>query len=216
MNLKVNRSSGSNHSLYIHLHPYLLPVWNAYQERSAGLSPPAATGPAQPPTAAPGPASLFPSEAQARWAKRQWEPVPASTWGPGRPCAPSVLPLGYPLHVQSPAAPQGGGPARLRGDGCLLFLPSFLFSLSLCLLFNSPLHLYTLPGLCVSMWHKEIWPLDLAWPETGTHVDCGPGWKPLSRRLLPENDSDCTKSSSSLFRPALQKWLHWLCSACRV
>lgn len=190
MDLKVNRSSGSNHSLYIHLHPYLLPVWNAYQEHSAGLSPPAATGSVQPPTAAPGPASLFPSEAQARWAERQWEPVPASTWGPGRPCAPSVLPLGYPLHVQSPAAPQGGGPASLRGDGCLLFLPSFLFSLSLCLLFNSPLHLYTQPGLCVSMWQKEIWPLDLAWPETGTHVDCGPGWEPLSCRLLPENDSD--------------------------
>lgn len=62
----VKVSPYSDHPVYIYLHSYLLPVRNEYQERSGGLSPPAASGSMQTSTAAPGPASLFPSEAPAR------------------------------------------------------------------------------------------------------------------------------------------------------
>lgn len=128
MKWKVNPSS------HQHCSTWLLIVRSRSQTSGRALCPPALGDSVQSQTPASVPASTFCGEAETRWAKTQWGEAPSSTWGRTPPSFFSVLPLSRPVHVKSPAAPQGGGWARLWGDLSFPSLFSF-FCPCLCPLF---------------------------------------------------------------------------------
>lgn len=118
------------HLLYI-----FISVGSQDQKSRRTLSPSATKDSAQTPPTTSVPASAFCSEAQTCWSNARWDKAPASVREHRPPSFCFLLPLRSPFHVQSPAAPQGGGWTHLWGERLLSFLSA---SVSVSVLFIWP------------------------------------------------------------------------------